>query len=221
MSARIDTPWVRLDPETLWTERDGRRFYRLPGDPHDRVLPAVSTVLEETIPNRFALDAWERSLGAQNAEIVRQVAIERGRKLHAKIKGLLLDHVEPQRDVWWDSIENTVRHLASAGRTLLCEGAVLNLRGGYAGTPDDVVAIAGRLYVVDWKTAAEPRGEQILDEYEAQLGGYVDGIEAHYGVRPTHGLIVVALPDRRAQVHSVPVDRAVTLWRDRLAAFYS
>lgn len=217
MNARIETPWERIDPETLWEYRDDRRFYRA----GDVALPAVSTILDETADRRFGLEAWERNLGAKGAAVVRSIAIARGRRLHSQIADYTLHGREPERpDVWWRSVELVVRQLATSGRTLLCEGAVINLLGGYGGTPDDVVEIGGRLFVVDWKTSAVPRSIEILREYEDQVAAYIDAIEAHYGVRPTDGLVAVALPDRRAQVHRVDVDAATERWRDRLAEYY-
>lgn len=213
------TPWPRIDPEPLRTEVDGARWYRHPDT--STLVPSVTTVLAATDGRRFALERWRQDLGAKNAQAVTDIAVARGERLHADIERFLRDGTEPGRTtVWWWSVELVVRQMASVGTVLLAEGAVFDPLLGYAGTVDMVVSLAGRLYVVDWQTAAEVHPPERLARKGEQVAAYAGAIRSQYGEEPDGGLVVTALPDRRAHVHRVALGDDSRAFCDRLLAFH-
>lgn len=210
--------WARLDPEPLRTEMDGQRWYVHPDT--DRRMPAVSTVLEQTDGRRFALEAWERRLGPRNAAKIRDIAAARGTRLHRQADAFMGGAPAPVGDVWWESVSLLVRQLRATARVLLSEGAVFAPIAGFAGTPDGVILLEGRHWLIEWKTHAEEPGEAKLDRWEDQCAGYVEAIREQYDVEIDRALIVTAIPRQRAHVHTVSMGAATRRWSGRVDAFY-
>jgi hypothetical protein len=206
-------------PEPMIRELEGERFYAVPGV---GTLPSVSTILRATAGRQWALETWRRNLGDEAADLVADIARRRGRALHRKVDRFLTTGERPTgaaSDVWWRSIRPTVEHVAAIGRVVLSESAVWNELDGYAGTPDDLVAILGDLHVFDYKTAAERLDRVRLELYGEQLAGYADAISVMYGERPRDATLVIALPDGPAQVVHIDLECALERWRNRVRAF--
>jgi hypothetical protein len=203
----------------LW-QIEGERFYAVPGL---GALPSVSTVLRATAGKQWALEAWRRHLGDAAADLITEIACRRGRALHRKVDRFIVGGLEPEgaaADVWWRSVEPTVRHIASiADAVVLSESVVWNELDGYAGTPDLVVRILGDLHLLDYKTAAEPLERARLLLHAEQLAAYVDAIAVQYGERCHDATLVVAIPDRPAQVVHVDLELALERWRSRVRGF--
>ena len=208
------TAWDRVDPEPLLRDVDGRRFYAVPDL---GLVPSVTTVIRETLGKQWALDRWRADLGPEAADLVTEAARERGRQLHRKVERYLVHHEAPSDlDVWWQSIASLVDHLRRYSEPVLVEGAVWHPLDRYAGTPDEVVRMCGVLSVWDWKTSAEPVPRDRLMLYAEQLAAYVDAIAMQYAERPREAVVVVALPNRQPQVHTVDLLAASARWRGRL-----
>ena len=212
-------PWTRHDPAGLRVDVDGERHYRIQGV---GTLPSVTTVLAATAGRRWALEAWEEKHGSATTASLTAISVARGQRLHAEIEALISHGREPaERTVWWRSAETTIRQLAACAELLLCEGAVWHHAGRYAGTADMVFRMAGELAIIDWTSAAEPKTEESLDRKGIQIAGYADAIADTYDERPELGIVVVALPNRPAQVRRVHLRKALDTWRDRVAEYWS
>lgn len=206
-----------LHPDECVVECDGQRAYRIP---ELGVVPSVSTILRETDIYSHALRRWREKLGSEGAELVSQIARERGRKLHRQIELFMRDDVAPPADDrWWASIAMTASHLRITSELLWVERTVWHPLDFYAGTPDWLGRILGALHLIDLKSATAPLGKSAIARHAEQLAGYADAI-AMWGERPENGTIIVALPDRPAQVVRVRLADALETWRERVQAFH-
>ena len=75
---------------------------------------------------------------------------------------------------------------------------------GFAGTCDALLDIQGKgPIIVDWKTSQRERSEEMLVNYQDQLGAYSLGLRAMTGIRPKGGVIVVARRTGAPQVREL------------------
>ncbi len=75
---------------------------------------------------------------------------------------------------------------------------------GFAGTCDALLDIQGKgPFIVDWKTSQRERSEEMLVNYQDQLGAYSLGLRAMTGIRPKGGVIVVARRTGAPQVREL------------------
>ena len=72
--------------------------------------------------------------------------------------------------------------------------------GGWAGTCDALVDVAGTLTICDWKTSQNARSEEMLSNYIDQLGAYSLQLKHLTGIKPEAGAIVVARRSGAPQV---------------------
>ena len=98
---------------------------------------------------------------------------------------------------YWQSIQTVLPRITDVK---LIESAVWHEVGHYAGTVDMVCHFDGQPVILDWKTATRPKKTEYLDRYPLQLSAYCGCINRTYGTRIKTGVIVVALPNREAQV---------------------
>jgi hypothetical protein len=65
--------------------------------------------------------------------------------------------------------------------------------GGFAGTCDALADVSGLgPLVIDWKSSFNRRSEELLEDYQDQLGAYSLGLRHLTSVQPKGGIIVVA-----------------------------
>ena len=75
---------------------------------------------------------------------------------------------------------------------------------GFAGTCDALLDIQGKgPIIVDWKTSQRERSEEMLVNYQDQLGAYSLGLRAMTGIRAKGGVIVVARRTGAPQVREL------------------
>jgi hypothetical protein len=75
---------------------------------------------------------------------------------------------------------------------------------GFAGTADALLDIQGKgPIIVDWKTSQRERSEEMLVNYQDQLGAYSLGLRAMTGIRAKGGVIVVARRTGAPQVREL------------------
>ena len=72
---------------------------------------------------------------------------------------------------------------------------------GFAGTCDAFLDVDGMgPYVVDWKTSASRRSEELLRNYCHQCGAYSLGVQRACGIRPVGAFVIVARRSGEPQV---------------------
>lgn len=211
----------RLEAERLEGEA---RLYRFGGG---EWLPSVTAILEKTRPveSRRAIEAWRARVGAAEADRVRAEAAARGSAVHQEVEAHLLDPFRPPEgpvglpvdpSPWVASLRGILEMIE---RPILVEGPVWHSKG-FAGTLDLLAeGRAGKLALVDWKTAeiagldlspaearsAEARGgwralvrrrtrEQIRD-YELQAAAYTAAARERYGLEIEAACVAIAYDD--------------------------
>jgi hypothetical protein len=202
----------------------GQQFFQ---DPAARSLPSVSTILNATKPPeaRAALARWRSRLGEAAATQVTTTASRRGSQTHRYLRQFLSgtpvtcpDSVQP----YWQSLHPVLQQV---DQVRLVERPVFHYDLGYAGRVDCVVSYQGILCLCDWKTADRPKGSRDrLYDAPLQLAAYCGAVNHCYGDRLhlRHAMVVVALPDRPAEVFWFDPDDLRDYWhqwRDRLAQY--
>lgn len=71
---------------------------------------------------------------------------------------------------------------------------------GFAGTCDALLDVDGTLAVVDWKTSARERSDEMLEGYKCQAGAYSLGLRHLTGIQAPAAAVVVARRSGPAQV---------------------
>ncbi|MBD2340082.1 exonuclease [Calothrix sp. FACHB-156] len=196
------------------------------------LLPAVTTVLKATQSpeSLMALSHWRNKVGEAEANQIAANSRRRGNALHKLIKEYLQGHSPKPNDIqiqpYWDSVQPVLQQIT---HVQLIEEVAPNYVEVYAGKLDLLAYYQGILHTIEWTTAEEPKlNISRLYDKPLQVAAYAGAVNRYYGDRLfkskiNHGLIVVALPDREAQIFSF--DRTMLVnqwdnWLDRLQLFY-
>lgn len=159
-------------------------------------FPSVTTILGKTSAGKANLEAW---LKRPDSEAIGKAARERGTWTHSQIEnwiegkptakhfafGAYWRNVHPwleQHFVGAIGIEKPIWHPKGFSGTFDCLGYA-----NYGTAPE-------ALTLLDWKTAAKPRKDDLLEDYYCQLGAYTAGLQHSYNVRPERALLVIARP---------------------------
>jgi genome maintenance exonuclease 1 len=117
--------------------------------------------------------------------------------------------------------------LQDVGNVRLIEGTVFNYDLGYAGIVDCVASFRGIPCICEWKTADKPKGSiERLYDYPLQIAAYSSAVNHYYrdcDIKLEHALIVVAIPERQAEVFWLEPESMQTFWQQwekRVAAFW-
>ena len=196
-------------------------------------LPSVTTILKATQSPKSlaALSSWRKKVGRTKANQIVFNSCHRGKALHQKIQEHLLGKsakpgnkfIEP----YWNSIEPVLNELSDIQ---LIEKLIPNYQENYAAKVDLVARYKGIPHVIEWTTSEKPKLKiENLYDKPLQLVAYGGAINRYYGeslfgCNIRHALIIVALPDREAEIFEF--DRASLidywkLWHSRLKSFYN
>lgn len=215
----------RHEPDPMRVDVDGARHYRIP----DRagLVPSVTTVLAHTWGEEtWGMKVWRDRLEALQpglSVLARDVAAARGDRLHARMTRVLVERCMPERaelagDGWLRSLEPVMRQWLVIAEVMLAEGMVWHGFDGYAGTLDFMLKMLGpRLW--DLKSHLSERTREQLSRGVAQLGGYVEAFRWTYDMDVRGCGLLVALPDRPAQVVIVKPQEAVEAWARRFESY--
>lgn len=178
------------------------------------LLASVSQVMTRSGFKRFDFSNWRRALLRQGIaeelvdDYMKQHANKRARigtATHDLIRARLLD-TGPGTDFTAIAEDERAeaREIAQviAGQFLPMAEAVLLVERplahgllAFAGTPDLLVVIDGRIFLVDWKTKPSESKARVSDEWVAQLAAYRELCYWNYGVRADGAINVMAWPD--------------------------
>ena len=107
------------------------------------------------------------------------------------------------------------------------EGTVFNYDLGYAGIVDCVANFRGIPCLCEWKTADKPKGSiERLYDYPLQIAAYSSAVNHDYhayNIQLEHALIVVAIPNRSAEVFWFEPEVMQVYsqqWEERVADFW-
>ncbi|MCF4966121.1 exonuclease [Nostoc sp. CMAA1605] len=206
----------------------GKCYYQ--GD-NGIMLPAVTTVLKATqSPESLkALSHWRNKVGDIEANRIAANSRRRGNALHQLIKkylqGYLVKADKSFVQPYWDSVQLVLNKISDVQ---LVEQDAPNYVERYAGKVDLVARYQGVPHTIEWTTAeeAKPSIHRLYDK-PLQLAAYTGSVNRHYShifkSKINHALIVVALPDRDAQIFSFNRSTLINEWHNwlnRLRLFY-
>ncbi len=195
-------------------------------------LPSVTTVLKSTqsAKSLAALSSWRKTIGKTKANQIVFNSFRRGKALHQTIQEHLQGNLyKPKNkfiEPYWDSIQSVLNELSDIQ---LIEKLIPNYQESYAARVDLVARYKGIPHVIEWTTSEKPKFKlENLYDKPLQLVAYGGAINRYYGeslfcCNIRRALIVVALPDREAEIFEF--DRASLidywkLWHSRLKLFY-
>jgi len=205
---------------------NGKQYYI---DRQGGKLPSVTTILNATKPqeDRERLFNWRQRVGVAEANQISGAASRRGTGTHKQIQRYLEGKDSPCPEAilpYWQSIEPV---LQDVGNVRLIEGTVFNYDLGYAGIVDCVASFRGIPCICEWKTADKPKGSiERLYDYPLQIAAYSSAVNHYYrdcNIKLEHALIVVAIPERQAEVFWFEPESMQTFWQQwekRVAAFW-
>ena len=212
----------------VWVGR--RRYYHCGKGNY----PGVTTILEATKRPEDAagLARWRARVGEAEANRISSESAARGTQVHARIEAYLsprlpqpqalepLDH-DPALDGYWNSIQSAIAEI----KPLYLEQFVYSDRYRYAGTMDCLGYYQGKLSLIDFKTSAKVKPEAYTVDWLCQLVAYA-AASREIGILPDSielGVVLVALPDRPAQVFTKPREELREYWyqfQNRVNKFY-
>jgi len=177
---RVDSPTGRV-----YVDRDGIS------------LPSVTTILSAT-KDREKLDEWERRVGKEEADRIRDDAAYVGTAMHRVLEHVLTG--EPlMAAADWMEMKGYQMGLLLANAYLpnllgKYYGAEVPLHypGKYAGTCDLVANWKGQMAIVDFKQSLKPKKKQWITDYFHQLAAYACAHDVVHGTSINFGVILVA-----------------------------
>ncbi|MGB3638514.1 MAG: exonuclease [Rivularia sp. (in: cyanobacteria)] len=196
-------------------------------------LPSVTTVLKSTQSPKSlaALSSWRKTIGKTKANQIVFNSFRCGKALHKIIQEHLQGNLSKPTnkfiEPYWNSIQPVLNELSDIQ---LIEKLTPNYQENYSAKVDLVARYKGIPHVIEWTTSEKPKFKvENLYDKPLQLVAYGGAINRYYGenlfgCNICSGLIVVALPDREAEIFEF--DRASLIdywkmWYSRLKLFYN
>ena len=160
-------------PEVEPVNRDGTRFYPIPGA--DKYYPSVTSITSFKNAQFFA--DWRRRIGETEANRITARATQRGTAFHSitedYFKGVL------DTDKYLENNPLSVRMFQLAKSTLnridnihCLEGFLYSHYLGLAGRVDCIAEFDGELAVIDFKTSTKEKKESYIEHYFVQETAY-------------------------------------------------
>lgn len=210
------------DPQSLHVYTDTGRFYQVGKDR----FPGVGNIQDATHPIEVT-EYWKQWRSNPENAAKSEAAKARGTLFHQAMEYELLGALAVEFDVRDDtfaSIENYIRSVKSILPRItdvqLIESAVWHEVGCYAGTVDLVCKFDWVDCILDWKTATKPKHPEYLERYQLQLAAYAGCVNRMYQLKINHGVVVVALPDREAQVLRFKLKPHWDIWLGRVRTYW-
>ena len=96
---------------------------------------------------------------------------------------------------------------------------------GFAGTCDALIDIHGKgPFIVDWKTSARERSEEMIQSYIDQTGAYSLGLKSLTGIKPAGAFVVIARRTGAPQIRELTdleLRGAEARFLDRCEAYFA
>ena len=224
MNPEVQIPFLPKYESIRATDPDGTRRYDTPVGK----VPSVTTILSGSRDNS-GLELWRESIGEEKAKQITEFACWRGDMHHNNIENLLINGVQPKLNMvstqYWKS---SAKFLTTIRRTILCESCIWHPKG-FAGAFDCLAYLdddTDQPTLLDWKTSARHRKPDKMYDYKVQVAAYAAALNfvyARQGLKIRRAKIVVAIPNRSAQIEVVEEDALTQLFEHflfRLERFY-
>jgi ATP-dependent exoDNAse (exonuclease V) beta subunit len=170
-------------------------------------VDSVSQVLTATGGKAWNPARWRQKLMREHGlnqaeadarmEVIRTTRAQIGTNFHALVQQHLLgEEVNTGLGESFDGEPGRIfavwlrEFLPRVGKVLIIEQPLIHKGAFYAGTPDLLAEIDGRLTLVDWKTC-QPDKARVRQEWIWQQGAYCSAIKSCYNLDVLHGLNVM------------------------------
>lgn len=186
----------------------------------------VTHVLDATEPpnKKKTLSSWKCRVGESEAQRISQEATTRGTAMHslceAYLRGQPLPVVHESGYPFWQSIQGSIARISNVKAL---EQRICHPELRYAGTYDCFADFDGtKNVIIDFKTSGKPKRCEWITDYFLQCAAYAGAIYASTGERVNGAAVLIALPDKQAQVFTLSKDELYyywSLWTERLELF--
>lgn len=215
------------NPQSLHVYTDQGRYYNINGIHY----PGVGNIQDATQPPQVT-EYWQQWRSIPENTAKSEAAKQRGTLFHWMVEqelklgdysdALLHENVADMGELaavapYYRSVTDVLPRITDL---LLIESAVWHPICCYAGTVDLVCKFDGIECILDWKTATKPKYPEYLDRYQLQLAAYAGCVNRMYGTRIKHGVVVVALPDREAQVFQFELKPHWDTWLGKVRTYW-
>jgi genome maintenance exonuclease 1 len=206
---------------------DGRKYV----DPRGNKLPSVTTILDKTKSeeSKQALAAWRRSVGDKKADEITKEAAFRGTLMHSFLERYLKgENPTPGTNFYHKQsskmaeviLENYLRPFLDEVWGLEVSLYYPEL---YAGTTDVLGVYQGIPSIIDFKQTNQPKTDERVEDYKAQLVAYAAAHNAIYGTNIKQGVILMCSKDLAPQhwvLRGEEFDEFTARWWQRVAQYH-
>jgi len=180
---------------------DGRRLYPTPsGKKH----PSITTVLGVCPKKKASLAKWKERVGKEKAQRISTRAATRGTGFHGIVENYLNNcyNVEEHKSSPLPLLmfKNAVPTLNRITKVYLQEAALYSYHLEIAGRVDCIGEFDGIPSVIDFKTSAEEKKEEWMEDYYIQETAYGCMFYELYKTRIKQLVTIVACEDGSTQV---------------------
>lgn len=184
------------------------RYYKTPSG---SLYPSITTVVG--IMNMQAIMDWRKRVGEEEANRISQKATRRGTKVHQLCEDYIAgNHIDGSRYSITDleSFISLRKVIDEYIDNVHCQEK--RLYSDYlevAGTVDCVAEYAGRLSIIDFKTARKAKNREYIQNYFCQATAYAIMYEERTGIPVPNIVIIISVDDDVPQVFTDKRDNYV------------
>ena len=211
----FDHEFVELNGSVASSESGQGRRYSTP----DGTFPSVTTVTGWQKRAFFA--AWRK----KNPDESRRV-LSRGTAMHSMIESCLLNNLTPQTITEETGKSHTDLFLSMRddidriGKIIAIEVPLWSKKIGLAGRTDCIGYYDGKLSVIDFKSATNPKSERDILDYFTQATAYALMFQDMTGIKIPNLVIIIGAESGGCQVfqaktgdHVADLVEAIAIWR--------
>jgi hypothetical protein len=196
------------------TDLKGNRCYQ---SESGEFYESVTTFLGRTW-NKGNLIAWQKRLGASEAEKERKRAAIRGKNLHTLAESYLMNEKvnynnDPMNQVLFVRV---LPLLNKIDNIRLIETPLYSDEIKLAGTPDIIADYENDLAVIDLKTSSKKKKREWVIHYFLQVACYGVMYNEIFGVLPKKAVLIIASEEVQSQIFTENMETCVKMLRNYL-----
>lgn len=183
-----------LPPQTLvQVNTDSGRYYRLPDTGEE--FDSVTTILSRCPIKAGKIAEWQRRIGDEEAEGIRNFSTSRGNHFHRICEKYVLNdptydqNASPVQLVTFNKIKPALDR--NITRVLGVELSLFSRKLKAAGTTDLFCLWGNMPMVIDYKTSSKPKREAHIGHYFVQAAAYAVMIHELHGIVVPEFMIIV------------------------------
>jgi hypothetical protein len=198
------------------------RVYAVCDGPHaGNVYPSITRVLKAK--PKPQLEAWKKRVGEEEAERIKQRAIDRGNPLHGIAESYLRNEPLPKlspivRELWVSRLKPWI------DKNITCvyciEQDVYSDMLGVSGRVDVLAEVRGTIAVVDFKNSKAPKKPEYVEDYFIQGSFYALAVFERTGISVKKVCVPVASPDELQPFETTPAKHFGELYQN-IKTFYT